>query len=203
MSLGFAKLGIMGYLRTLQLDPLENVMEYVFYFVILAACVYVVTGIVHSTLFSSSDIERSELPKVVEHDLQALFPAFNPQVVKRQKARHRYQLDGKLDGKPSQVTFALTPESELSILEFRQASLGNRVVKLSSLSNAQVPPKIANQLRPYFADDQAQLETSKAELVMIDDHLVYRIKVDSPKHRYLFDVSETGELLKLVRKDVA
>lgn len=180
-----------------------NAMEYVFYIVILLACVYVIAGIVFSTFLSATEISRSELPPAVEQEFVALFPDFVTQAVKRQKARHRYLLEGKYANQPSQLMFALTPESELTILEYSRVDQPQKFQKLRVLSNAQIPAKVASKLKPFFADDQAQFETGMVQLGLIGKEVAYRIDVDSKAYRYHFDVAETGELYKFSRKEVA
>jgi len=178
-------------------------MQFVFYLVTLVAFVYVIFGIVQTTLFSVREIPRGDLPPVIDQECRALFPDFAAHAIKKHAARHRYHLDGNYGDKPGQLVFALTPESELSILEFSQLGQTRSFQRIRSLSNIQVPPKIASTMQPFLVNDQIQYESGKVELGLLGEDLSYRIQVDSRNYRYQFDVLETGELFAFSRRDVA
>jgi hypothetical protein len=180
-----------------------SVMEYVFYLVIFAACVYVIAGIVHSTFLGSTTIERTELPPSVSREINQLFPDFAAKTIKRHRARHRYELNGSCRGKPSQVTVSLTPEAELSIVEYSQAADQKPFIKLSSLASSQIPAKLAQVLQLFLADDQAKMETTRAERGIMGNRNAFRIEVDSFKYHYRFDITDSGELLKFSKKEAA
>lgn len=178
-------------------------MEYVFYIVIVTAFVYVTTGVVQSTLFSTTPIKREQLPAVVEKEFQQLFPEFVAQTITLQKARQRYELSGKSGGRPGQLVFDLTPDSELSVVEFSQGLRDKNFVKHRTISHSQVPSKIANTLQRYLADDQPLMKTGTSQTGMIGNAAIYRIKFDSPRFHYQFDIAEDGELVRFSKREVA
>jgi hypothetical protein len=176
-------------------------MEYVFYLLVFAASVYVLTGVVQSTIFVARPIQRDQLPAVVEQEFDSLFPDFKPQSITYQKARHRYQLDGKYAGKTGQLSIGLTPESDLSTLEFVQT--GSSFVKIGPVACVQVPLRVAARLKCFLADDQALMETSNAQSGLIDDQPAYRIHVNSRRYHYQFEITDAGELYKFTKREVA
>jgi hypothetical protein len=178
-------------------------MEFVFYMVIIAAFVYVMTGVVQSTFLSVTPIKREQLPRVIEDEFQKLFPDFATQSISLQKARQRYQVIGKCGGKPSKLVFGVTPESELAVVEYSQAAADHPFVKHRAIASAQVPPKIAHRLGHYLAHDPPLMETGKAESGMIGDTPAYRIEIDSQKYHYQFDITDSGELFKFSKREVA
>jgi hypothetical protein len=132
-----------------------------------------------------------------------LFPDFATQAVKHQKARHRYLLEGKYANKPSTLVFGMTPETELAVLEYSRVNQQEKFHRLSLLTNAQIPLQVANKLKPFFGNDEAQFETGRVEIGLIGEVIAYRIDVDSKEYHYHFDVAETGELFKFSRKEAA
>lgn len=160
---------------------------------IFVAVVSVATGLIHSILFPFVAIKESELPPTILQKLAEYFPNLLTTIVQQQKARQRFLINGRLGDRVVQITFVVTPESEISSVEMKVMSKESFIVR-SAIEHFQVPADVAARLHPFLAADTTPMQSTHAVAGMIGDQNAYRIEFDSAIYQYRFEANDDGEL---------
>lgn len=177
-------------------------MQYFFYMLIFVAVVSVATGLINSIFFPFIAIKESELPAAIRRKLADYFPELLPKVVKQQRARQQYLIDGKLGKRPVRITVVVTPESEINSVEM-VATPKESFVSRNAIEHSQVPSQVASRFLPFLAGDQTSFQSRKAVAGLIGNQNAYRIEFDTEKSQYRIDITHEGELFRFHKKTVA
>lgn len=170
-------------------------MEYLFYLLILAVVVSVVTGFAQSMLYPFVPITEQQIPPAVSQGLQKWGNGFHVDQIRVQKVRQRYVIDGRQGEHFFQFTINLTPDDEFANLIARRLPEKEVFKLIKPIPNGKVPVSIAERLEKSLELESIDSEHAQAFLGVIGDQTAYRIVATDEEMEYRIDLTSDGEMV--------